>query len=165
MACAPPADEVERAYLEGLGRVAGWHSVDGSLVLVDGDDAELLRYRAATPAGKWKATAIQTGTALASLVPGTEIAANFGDDGTLTGYAGCNTYRTTYTTDRGSIQIAPPVATKKMCGAPDGVMEQEAAYLSSLPAAKSWRLDADSLALLREDGTFVAAYEPADQNA
>jgi heat shock protein HslJ len=47
MACIPPADEVERAYLDALGRVAGWRTDDSDLVLVDGDYTELLRYRAA----------------------------------------------------------------------------------------------------------------------
>jgi hypothetical protein len=46
MACIPPADEVERAYLDAPGRVAGWRTDDSDLVLVDGDPAELLRYRA-----------------------------------------------------------------------------------------------------------------------
>lgn len=162
MACVPPADDVERAYLAALSRVAGWRADDGKLVLVDADGAELLHYRAATPVGRWKATAIQTGTALASPLQGTEIAARFAEDGTLTGYAGCNTYRTTYTTDRTSIEIAPPAATKKTCASPRGVMEQEAAYLAALPAATSYRVDAGSLALLGTDGTYVASYARAD---
>jgi heat shock protein HslJ len=162
MACAPPGDDVERAYLAALARVAGWRPDDGELVLVDGDGAELLRYRAATPVGRWKATAIQTGTALASPLQGTEIAARFREDGTLTGFAGCNTYRTTYRTDGGAIEIDPPAATRKTFAAPEGVMEQEAAYLAALPAAKSYRVDADALALLRDDGTYVASYKRAD---
>ena len=52
MACIPPADEVERAYLDALSRVAGWRLDDSDLVLVDGDGAELLRYRAAAFSGQ-----------------------------------------------------------------------------------------------------------------
>jgi heat shock protein HslJ len=48
MTCIPPADQVERAYLDALSRVAGWRLDDSDLVLVDGDGAELLRYRAAS---------------------------------------------------------------------------------------------------------------------
>lgn len=47
MACPPPADELERAYLDALGRVAAWRSDDADLVLLDGDGTELLRYRTA----------------------------------------------------------------------------------------------------------------------
>ena len=94
MACAPPADAVERAYLSALARVAGWRFDGAELVLLDGDGAELLRYTTATPVGEWNATAIQTGVALSSPLPGTEITATFADDGTLTGSAGCNSYTT-----------------------------------------------------------------------
>jgi heat shock protein HslJ len=128
MACLPPADQVERAYLDALGQVAGWRREGSSLVLLDDDENELLRYDAATPVGEWEATVIQTGDALTSPLPGTRVTATFADDGTLTGSAGCNNYRTSYTTDRGGIEIAPPAATKKTCASPVGVMTQEAAY-------------------------------------
>jgi heat shock protein HslJ len=158
IACPPPADAVEREYLDALGRVAGWRLENQDLLLLDSDGAELLRYRAATPVGDWHATVIQTGLALVSPLPGTEVTARFAADGTLTGSAGCNTYRTTYTTTRGGIEIAPPAATKKACSAPDGILEQEAAYLAALPTANHYRVDGDSLALLRPDETFVASY-------
>jgi heat shock protein HslJ len=161
IACPPPADAVERAYLDALGRVTGWGSEGDELVLLDVDGAELLRYTAATPVGDWQATAIQTGTALASPLLGTEVTAKFSADGMLTGSAGCNTYRATYTTDRGGIEIAPPAATRKACSEPDGVMEQEAAYLATLPTADHYRVEGDSLALLSPDGTYVASYHRA----
>ena len=159
MACGPPADSVEQAYLAALGQVAGWR-VDGSaLVLVNGDD--LLRYEAASPVGDWEATSIQTGDALASPLPGTTITATFADDGTLSGSAGCNQYTGSYTFDGGGIEIGPLAATKKACAAPEGVMEQEAAYLAALPAATHFRVDAGRLTLLAADGTYVASYVTA----
>jgi heat shock protein HslJ len=158
MACAPPGDAIERAYLAALERVAAWSLDDEELVLLDGDDAELLRYVGATPVGDWEATAIQTGNALASPLVGTEITASFAGDLTLTGSAGCNTYRTTFTTDSGDIEISPAAATRKTCPTPDGVMEQETAYLAALPTAATYRVDGDSLALLQADGTYVASF-------
>ena len=94
MACAPPADEVERAYLAALERVAAWRLDDAELVLLDGDDAELLRYGQATPVGDWEVGAFLNGNAVSSPLPGTQLTASFAADGTLTGSAGCNTYRT-----------------------------------------------------------------------
>ncbi len=135
IACQPPADAVEREYLDALGRVARWRSDGSRLVLLDENENELLRYAAATPVGQWEATAIQTGDALASPLPGTKVTARFAADGTLTGLAGCNSYHSSFTTDRGGIKIDPPAATRKACASPDGVMEQEAAYLASLPTA------------------------------
>ena len=161
MACPPPADAVETAYVAALGMVAGWQMDGSALVLVDGDGGELLRYEAASPVGDWEATSIQTGNALTSPLPGTTITATFAADGTLSGSAGCNSYTSTYTLDGGAIEITPPAATKKACAAPKGVMEQESAYLSALTTATHFRVDGGSLALLAADGTFVASYVPA----
>jgi heat shock protein HslJ len=47
IACAPPASDVERAYLAALERVAAWRLEQGELVLLDDADGELLRF---TPA-------------------------------------------------------------------------------------------------------------------
>jgi heat shock protein HslJ len=157
IACEPAADAVERGYLDALARVTRWRLDGADLVLLDDED-ELLRFRVASPVGEWEATTIQTGIALTSPVPGSMITATFADDGTLTGSAGCNTYRTSFTADRGAIEILPLASTKKSCGSPAGVMEQEAAYLAALPTAVRYRLDGGSLALLAADGTYVASY-------
>jgi heat shock protein HslJ len=95
-ACAPPADA---EYLAALGRVAAWRVEHGDLALLDADAAELLRYRAPSPVGSWKATAFLQGSAVASPLRGTEVTALFDERGTLSGSAGCNAYRATYRTD------------------------------------------------------------------
>ena len=66
------------------------------LVLEDGEGNELLRFRAASPVGEWVATMFLQRDAVSSTLLGTEVTATFGADGTLTGSAGCNTYRATY---------------------------------------------------------------------
>ena len=45
-----------------------------------------------------------------------------------------------------------------MCPEPEGVMEQEAAYLAALPTATNYRVDGRSLALLSADGTYVVSF-------
>ena len=158
MACPPPADAVERAYLAALGRVAAWHQDGSKLVLVDDEHNELLRYEEASPLGDWEVTAFLRGDAVTSPLSGTTITARFADDGTLTGSSGCNTYQTAFTLGRGSIEIEPPAATQKACAEPEGVMDQEAAYLAALPTAVGYRVDGGSLALVSADGTYVASY-------
>ena len=59
----------------------GWRIDNGELVLVDGDDKELLRFSEASPVGAWKATMFRQRDAVASLEPGTEISAVFDEDG------------------------------------------------------------------------------------
>ena len=163
MACPPPADAVERAYLAALGRVAGWRVDTSALVLVDDADTEVLRYDEATPTGEWQVTAFLSGDALSSPLPGAEISASFAEDGTLTGSSGCNSYRAGFTTDGGSIEIEAPASTQMACEEPGGVMDQEAAYLAALPTAVRYRVDGGSLALLSADGTYVASYTRATQ--
>jgi heat shock protein HslJ len=87
------------------------------------------------------------------------VTATFGAGGALTGSAGCNTYRATYTAGNGTIEISEPVATRKACADPDGVMEQEQAYLSALPSAAHYTVEGSTLSLLTAEGTYVAIYQ------
>jgi heat shock protein HslJ len=161
MACPPPVDAIERAYLSALGKVAGWRSEGEALVLVDADGADLLRYAAATPLGSWQLTGLQRGEASTSPLPGTELTARFGADGTLTGSSGCNAYRAAYSIDGGAIEIGAPAGTRKFCAEPAGVMEQEAAYLALLPEATRFGVDGNVLELVGPDGTRLVTYARA----
>ena len=161
MACPPPADAVEREYTAALESVGGWRTEGDELVLLDGDENEVLRYRPASPVGSWLATSFLQRNAVSSPLPGTEITATFAEDGTLSGSAGCNTYRTTYTTDKGKIEIDPPASTKKACAEPEGIMEQETDFLTALPTASRFEVAGPTLDLLISEGTFVATFTPA----
>ena len=158
MACLPPGDAVEREYVAALERVAAWDVEDDELVLHDGDHEEVLRFAVATPVGTWEATGILQGSAVSSPIAGTEITASFAESGALTGSAGCNTYTATYTTDRGAIEIAEAAATEKHCPEPEGIMEQEAAYLAALPQAVGYRISGRVLDLVTAEGTSVVTY-------
>ena len=118
IACPPPVDEFERAYLDALGEVASWELDGEELVLSDADGNELLRYGVASLVGSWTVTGVNTGDAVSSPIVGTELTALFADDGSLTGSAGCNNYTTSYTADAGDIQIEPAASTKKFCPEP-----------------------------------------------
>jgi heat shock protein HslJ len=161
MGCPPPADAVEREYTDALESVRAWRVEDDELVLLDGDETEVLRYRPASPVGSCQATSFLQRNAVSSPLPGTEITATFAEDGTLSGSAGCNTYRTTYTTEKGRIEIDPPASTKKACAEPEGIMEQEMDYLTALPTAARFEVAGSTLDLLTTQGTFVATFTPA----
>ena len=158
MACLPPADRVERSYVAALARVTGWRMDGEQLVLSDADDTDLLRYRAASPVGSWQVTGLLTGDAVVSPILDTDLTATFGADASLTGSAGCNNYNATYTSDKGTIEITEPAATRKFCSEPEGVMEQEHAYLSVLPTAVGYHVDGTVLELLSADGTRLVTY-------
>ena len=54
------------------------------------------------------------------------------DGGKLTGNAGCSDYNAEYAETATQLKVGPVAVTKKMCAAPEGVMEQENAYLKTL---------------------------------
>lgn len=162
MACVSPAAEVEQQYMAALQKVTGWELDDAELVLTDENGDELLRFEQASIGGQWKLTGYLEGTGFRSLIAGTEVTADFGPDGKLSGSAGCNTYTADYSAADGEVEITPPGATRMACGDPEGVMQQEATYLALLPEAVTYRLDGRSLELLREDGTRILGYTRDD---
>jgi heat shock protein HslJ len=159
--CPSPAAEVETAFLAALERVAAWRIEDDELLLLDADEAELLRFAPGTPNGSWRATGFLRGEDFRTVIAGVEITATFTEEGELRGGSGCNTYRSTLTTDGIAITIAPPAATRKFCAQPEGVMEQEAAYLQALSNAERFRLDGSTLRLTRADGTHLVDFARA----
>ena len=100
----------------------------------------------------WRLVGLNDGNqAVVSMVADTEITALFTEDGTLAGSSGCNSYRATWATDGPSIEIGPPMGTKKMCDG-DGMMEQEERYLEVLGLATRYRLDATGLEMFDDEG-------------
>ena len=77
----------------------------------------------------------------------------FGDDGTVTGSSGCNTFSGTYSADGAIIEIGPLASTQKMCVAEE-VMEQEAQFLAALGNASMYEIRGDRLQLRNADGAL-----------
>jgi heat shock protein HslJ len=96
-----------------------------------------------------------------SVIAGTEMTADFGSDGQLTGNAGCNTYNASYSTDGDSIHIGPIASTRMFCGAPDGVMDQETQYLAALGTASTYSINGTKLELRTADGALAADFQQA----
>ena len=161
IACPPPVDEFERAYLDALSQVATWELDGEELVLSDSDGNELLRYEVASITGSWSVTGVNTGDAVSSPIVGTELTAVFGDDGSLTGSAGCNNYTTSYTADAGDIQIEPPGSTRMLCSEPEGIMEQESAYLGALEAAETYGFNGPTMSMLDSEGKTLVTFTRA----
>ena len=161
LACLPALDALEHSYLAALDRVERWQVEDEALSLSDGDGNELLRFqKSAGPVGSWRATGILEVDAVKSLVAGTEITATFGEDGTLSGSAGCNRYQSRYVVDRGQeLTIELPLATKSHCATPKGVMEQELSFLALLSSAFRFKVDGRMLVLTNGVGKRLVDFE------
>lgn len=163
MACPEPQANQEQAFLAGLENVASYAIVGNQLHLLNADGEIIMAFEpqvsVSLTGAVWSATSVNNGNqAVVSLVNGSEITAIFGEDGTLSGSAGCNNYSTTYTVDGDSITIGMAASTMMFCGEPEGVMEQETQYLAALETAATYTISADRLELRTADGALAVSY-------
>ncbi len=164
MACQPPElMQQEIAYLAALGQVASF-AIDGDrLMLKDADGNAILRYTALVSpplvGASWNVTAYNNGQGgLTSPLAATAITLFLAADGTVSGAAGCNNYTGGYTVADNSITIGSLATTRKMCLEPQGLMEQEFAFVNALQQAASFEILGNDLTLLDAAGaTLVQA--------
>ena len=90
-------------------------------------------------------------------LPGTTITLEFSDD-QVSGATGCNHYGGGYRARADSLRISDIFATEMWCEGPEGVMEQEQAYLAALSSAASYRIDDNTLEMLDETGARVLVF-------
>jgi len=100
--------------------------------------------------GTWnlKVMSIQAGTV--PTIPGSQITIAFYDQGTLSGFAGCNNYNGPYMLTGSilpsgkSISIGPIISTQNFCA---GSSDTEATYTSILQKATSYTVNGDGLTI------------------
>ena len=164
MACPPPVMAVESAFKAALGGTLRFQVEGDRLTLAGADDAEpTMVFRAAPPPRiegvTWKVSGYNNGRqAVVSPLPGTVLTLSFAA-GAVTGHAGCNSFRATYTRDDSQLTIGPIAATRKLCNG-RGVMEQEQAFLAALGSTTVWAIDRGMLDLHRADGERVLTASP-----
>ena len=111
-------------------------------------------------ASSWNAILFNDGRSAIVSVTGVQITAQFGADGQIAGFSGCNNYSATYTPGPdGTVQVGPIAATKKACSEPANVMEQESHYLAALQSAATYQVEDDSLTVQNADGEMAVQYE------
>jgi len=159
MACAEPLASQASAFTQTLGRAASF-AIDGDrLRLLDGAGQELAAFEAASLAlagTSWEVLGYNNGRqAVVSVLLGTRITARFGEDGRVTGSAGCNQYFASWETAAGTISIGMPASTRMSCPEPDGIMEQEVRYLEALHMAATFRREGEKLELRTVEGALA----------
>jgi heat shock protein HslJ len=84
-------------------------------------------------------------------IPDVDLELVFNEGGTIEGFAGCNTFSGDYITDGQNLQIQNVLSTQITCGEPEGIMEQEAAFLQLLEDVEEYRINPeDKLEFVRE---------------
>jgi len=76
------------------------------------------------------------------------------------GSAGCNRYFGTYEASGTDISIGALGMTEMYCMDPEGVMDQEQAFLAALASATRYRVSDSRLELLDSAGSVILAFEP-----
>jgi heat shock protein HslJ len=166
MACEPERSAVEQAFTAALATTTTYIITGETLDLAGADGRVALRFRAVPTlvlAGtRWIATMINNGRGgVASLVEGTVVTVEFGSDGRVAGSGGCNQFSGTYTLDGDGLAIGPVVSTRMACLEPEGVGQQEAAYLAALARAATWSFQEDRLQLRAGDGALQVEFRQA----
>jgi len=94
------------------------------------------------------------------VIKGTMITAQF-HDGQVVGNAGCNNYFAPYEGSNGSISVGQTGTNRMFCETPEGVMEQEAAYLELLQQAATYQYLKSQLEIADANGNVILVFQAA----
>lgn len=163
MGCPEPALSIERAFVEALRGTLSYAVKADRLTLTAASGAvvEFVREPTMTLEGHtWNVTGYNNGRqAVVSLLPDTRITLSF-EKGAVSGSAGCNTFRATYSVHDNRITIGPPATTRMACA--KAVMAQERAFLTALEAVTRWTIDGGMLDMHRADDERALTAKPDD---
>jgi heat shock protein HslJ len=172
MYCSDPGEmDQESAYLTLLGQAATIVADGDRLTLADAKGIPILTFTKTVPpapeplAGtNWTLESFHTADSVSSVIAGTTINAVFGEDGKVSGSAGCNRYFATYNMTGSSLSTGTAGSTKMYCGMP-GVMAQENKYLALLGNVKTFTIEGRQLSLKDEKGTTILSFEKTYPNS
>ena len=157
MACEESSMAVENAMHAALAGTFRYVLTDHRLTLLSGTEPVLTFQAEPAPTLEgltWKITGFNNGRhAVVGPLSGTSLSMTF-KGGEVEGFAGCNTFRATYTAEADRIVIGPVAVTRMACGG-DGVMQQEREFLSALQATTTWGFIGNLLDMHRADGERV----------
>ena len=91
-------------------------------------------------------------------LPGSEITARFGADGSLSGSAGCNSYTGAFTAYAQKLRVNRLTASQALCTTPEGIMDQEGVFLSLMQQAATMRISAGQLTILDSAGNRILEF-------
>ena len=153
----------EKLFLADLNLAASYKILGNQLQVFDREGYVLLTYKALEPSPlvgtTWGLTSYNNGKgALASPLAGSDSTAVFGADGNVAGSGGCNSYSAAYEVDGLRISISQATSTMMACAEPEGIMEQETAYLAALQTATRYEIEGDELVLLSGEGSKAAVF-------
>ena len=164
-ACARPVMVQERLYLAALTAAKAYSIAGGNLKLRGKSGLTLATFAVQSQSltgTRWVVVDYNNGKqAVVSVLTGTKLTANLDMAGHVTGFAGCNDYNGPVKATFPKIAIGPLASTKKFCGAPAGVMEQESAFLAALASAATYSIQGTTLELRTASGAIAVSLSRA----
>ena len=160
-ACIDPAVAAqEQALLALVPQVETVEQTDESLTLIDGEGTAVLAYRAALTglAGtSWTASGInnQTGAVESTALTPT-VTAEFGEDGTVSGFTGCRDFTGSWQVDGDTFGVTDVATEGSECTGDEAAIEQS--YLAALSAATTLQIQGSTLNLRDSDGATQVNY-------
>jgi len=159
MACPPAVMRQAEAFIGALVRAGSYRVVDGQLQLATADGtmlATLMAQPHSLAATSWRVTGYNNGKqAVVSVLAGTDLTMAFSTDGKVSGSAGCNSFTAPYGGEGQTLAVGPAVTTRKMCAAPERVMEQEQQFLQALTTVTSARFEGNRLEMRTAAGALA----------
>jgi heat shock protein HslJ len=170
MGCPDPLAQQEFGLMTSF-QSAATYEISGDTLTLSNEDGEVVvtfveSESLSLTGTNWIANGVNNGRGgVQSIVIGNEITAVFGEEGSLSGSAGCNNYGGTYEVDGENMSIGPLAVTAMFCEQPEGTMDQESEYLAALETVAAWSIDGDVLDLSTSEGARAVSYNaggPAD---
>lgn len=161
MACQPDINQQAAAFVTALLATTRYELAGNLLMLYQGDVAGITMIDQGNSLAKtsWSVTSYNNGNqAVVSMIPETAVNMTFGDDGTVSGNSGCNSFTGQYAPSGSNIAVSQLASTMMACESPEGVMDQEAAFLAALQSAATWQIRGNELSMrTAEDALAIMA--------
>jgi heat shock protein HslJ len=93
-----------------------------------------------------------------AVLPGTEVTARFGTDGSLSGSGGCNNYSGGFMAFDQTLRMSNLTSSKALCADPAGIMEQENAFIGLLNQAAKMKISAGQLEIFDGNGNRILVF-------
>jgi heat shock protein HslJ len=154
LAACPPGSQ-DSVFLRDLGQVVTYVMAGENLVLnlrIDGGNMIFSPQPPASLTGAWRVQSVNNGRGgVVSVLADTQLSVTFGEDGSVSGETGCNTFAGQYTVTDTTIAFGPLATTRRAC-LTEAAAAQEQAFLAALAASTRFELDGNRLTLRNDAG-------------
>lgn len=159
---APDVMQQEETFFEALADIAAYRSTEDHLEFHNQAGETILEFARKRPpvvdpalqGTEWILSKLQG----RDLLESSRISLSLDQEG-FGGFSGCNQYGGEYkVADGGSLALGAIMITEMDCPSPEGIMEQEGAYVETLGQAAAYRLVGDGLEIQNAAGETILAF-------